>query len=100
MDNNRFNELYQDFANKLQAGYFILELDQKGSHKLSLDAKASSILGVDRNLSDNECFTFVAKHVEDSERKLVYNSIETILMQEKNINNIQLYQIFFYLCQF
>ena len=82
MDNNRFNELYQDFANKLQAGYFILELDQKGSHKLSLDAKASSILGVDRNLSDNECFTFVAKHVEDSERKLVYNSIETILMQE------------------
>ena len=69
MDHCRINQLYSDFCKNLKAGYFVMELDQKGNHGLFLDEKCLTILGVDKNLTPQECFTFVAQHIDEDDRK-------------------------------
>ncbi len=81
MDHFSLEELYTNFCKNVKAGYFVMELNQNGVHKLYLGDRALLVLDVDKSLSPEECFKFVASHIEDVDKKLVVKSIETVLMQ-------------------
>ena len=81
MPDFKIDELYADFCKRLRAGYFVMELNPNSNHKLFLDKRSSSLLDVPFGLCGEECFRFVANHIDDEDRGLVGNSIETILMQ-------------------
>ena len=82
METSRIGQLTQEFYKKLKPGFFILELNQKNEHRLFLDDHSMFILNVDKSLSPEECFKFITSNIDKEDKKLVANSIETILVQE------------------
>lgn len=82
MSDCRIDQLSVDLLKRLNHGYFNIELNQNGEHKLFLDEGAMNLFDVDSSLNPAECFKFLADHIEADDRKMVGNSIEMILIHD------------------